>query len=200
MRLLFLMSVVRTLSTARFALPGCAPAMLARATLAAPPRPCSRAPDATRRPGPVAVLPGPPRAGTRPVGDPARGGPSPEDGFTIFEALVAAALIALVILGGTVVFSQQKQTLGQVIAPDTLRDDVAALDVDVNALQAYDAGVRAKIQSGGTQLWTPAVPATSDVVTMEAQPASGGVSVVAKTGSQAASIVVPLPEPKPTPQ
>jgi hypothetical protein len=35
---------------------------------------------------------------------------------------------------------------------------------------------------------------------MQAQPAPAGVTVVAKDGSQAASIVAPLPQPKPTPQ
>jgi hypothetical protein len=124
---------------------------------------------------------------------------SPEDGFTVLEALIAAALIAMVILGGTVVFSQQKQTLGQPGAPDALRDELSALDVDANALAAYDQGVQAKIQAGGTQLWTAALPA-GDVVTIQAQPASGGIAVIARTGSQAASIVVPLSEPKPLPQ
>ena len=95
---------------------------------------------------------------------------------------------------------KQKQSIAQVTTPDVLRDDVAALDVDANALQAYDVGVRSKIQNGGTQLWTAPMPGTQQLATIQAQPASSGVSVVAKVGTQAASIVAPLPQPKPTPQ
>jgi hypothetical protein len=44
------------------------------------------------------------------------------------------------------------------------------------------------------------MPGTQQLATIQAQPASSGVSVVAKVGTQAASIVAPLPQPKPTPQ
>ena len=149
---------------------------------------------------PLSLLVAPPRGGAVPARRLAGRRSLAEDGFTILEALVCAALIASLVIGGTAVFSQQKQSIAQVTTPDVLRDDVAALDVDANALQAYDAGVRSKIQSGGTQLWTAPMPGTQQLATIQAQPASSGVSVVAKVGTQAASIVAPLPQPKPTPQ
>jgi hypothetical protein len=123
-----------------------------------------------------------------------------EEGFSIVESLIAAAIIASVVIGATVVFGSQKQSVAQVTVPDGLRDHVSAVDVDASALQAYDASVRSKIQAGGMQLWTASLPGTNRVVTMQAQPAPSGVTVVAKDGSQAASIVAPLPQPKPTPQ
>lgn len=123
-----------------------------------------------------------------------------EEGFSIVESLIAAGLIASVVIGATVVFGSQQQSVAQVTVPDGLRDHVSAVDVDASALQAYDPSVRAKIQSGGMQLWTATLPGTNRVVTMQAQPAPAGVTVVAKDGSQAASIVAPLPQPKPTPQ
>ncbi len=140
-----------------------------------------------------------PRAAARPARHLA--GPSfLEEGFSIVESLIAAALIASVVIGATVVFGSQRQSVAQVTVPDGLRDHVSAVDVDASALQAYDPSVRAKIQSGGMQLWTATLPGTNTVVTMQAQPAPAGVTVVAKDGSQAASIVAPLPQPKPPPQ
>jgi hypothetical protein len=123
-----------------------------------------------------------------------------EQGFSIIESLIAAALIASVVVGATVVFGQQKQSVAQVTVPDALRDHVSAVDVDANALQAYDPSVRSKIQSAGMQLWTAPLPGTTDVATMQAQPASSGVTIVAKNRLQAASVIAPLPQPKPTPQ
>jgi hypothetical protein len=146
-----------------------------------------------------ASVPFPGRAGVRPARLLA-GLQYAEEGFSIIESLIAAALIASVVVGATVVFSGQKQSVAQVTVPDGLRDQVSSVDVDANALQAYDASVRLKIQAGGTQLWTAPLPGTNRVVTMQAQPASSGVIVVAKDGSEAASIVAPLPQPKPTPQ
>jgi Tfp pilus assembly protein PilV len=122
-----------------------------------------------------------------------------EAGFSVLEALVAAALVAMAVLGGAIVFGQQKQTAATVSAPVRLQDAVAAVDVDANALQAYDPAVRQTILGSGPQLWTIAVDA-GDPVVMQAHPVASGVAVVAKRASQAASEIAPLPLPKPTPQ
>jgi hypothetical protein len=148
---------------------------------------------------PLTLLLAPPRAGARPARDLA-GSSYLEEGFSIIEAVIAAGVVAMVVIGATVVFSQQKQSVAQVTLPDALRDQVSAVDVDANALQAYDATVQAKIQAGGSQLWTATLPGTTQLATLQAQGAPSGVTIVAKNGMQAASIIAPLPQPKPTPQ
>lgn len=130
---------------------------------------------------------------------PALAGPRAEDGFSLVEALIATALVSLAIVGATVVFGAQAHVASQTMAPGVLQDAVAAVDVDANALQAYDTAARQAIMGAGQQLWT-VTGAGGDPIVMQAQPAPNGVSVVAKRDNQAASMIAPLPQPKPLPQ
>jgi hypothetical protein len=123
-----------------------------------------------------------------------------EAGFTYVELLVAAALLAMVIFGASVVFSGQKQMLTRVTIPDTLRDQVSAVEVDASALQAYDSSVQAKIQNGGTQAWSATIPGTTQLSTLQATPQGAGLDVVSQSNGQYASAIAPLPSPKPMPQ
>lgn len=122
-----------------------------------------------------------------------------EDGFSLIEALIATALVSSAIVGATVVFGTQAHIVSQTMASGALQDAVAAVDVDANALQAYDPAVRQTLLGAGQQLWTVS-GAGGDPIVMQAQPSANGVSVIAKRDNQAASVVVPLPAPKPQPQ
>jgi prepilin-type N-terminal cleavage/methylation domain-containing protein len=130
---------------------------------------------------------------------PALAGSCAEDGFSLVETLVAAALVSMAMVGAAVIFSAQAHVVSQTMAPGGLQDAVAAVDVDANAVQAYDPAARQAIMASGQQLWT-VDGAGGDPIVMQAQPAANGLSVVAKRDNQAASVVAPLPAAKPLPQ
>lgn len=125
-----------------------------------------------------------------------------ERGVGLVEILVAGAVLAIVILGSTVVFSTQKQTVSKDLGSDALRDVISIVNVDAAAIQAYDQSAHAALSGSGQQLW--AVPfggtAVTNMVTIQARPAASGLSVVAKGTGLQASVIAPLPAPQATPQ
>ena len=125
-----------------------------------------------------------------------------EVGAGLIEILVAGAVLAIVILGSTVVFSMQKQTVSKDLGIDALRDVISIVHVDAAAIQAYDPSARAVLNGSGQQVW--AVPfggtALTNLVTIQARPAANGLSVIAKGTGQQASLIIPLPAPQATPQ
>ena len=125
-----------------------------------------------------------------------------ERGVGLIEILIAGAIFAVVILGSSVVFSTQKQTVSKDLGTDALRDVISIVHVDAVAIEAYDPSAYAALGASALQLW--AVPlggsAVTNLVAIQAHPAANGLSVIARGVGQQASVVAPLPSPQATPQ
>ena len=125
-----------------------------------------------------------------------------ERGVGLVEVLVAGAVLAIVILGSTVVFSTQKQTVSKDLGTDALRDILSNVNIDAAAIQGYDPAAHTALSGSQPQNWIVlfggAVQSSS--VSVIAKPSASGLSIIAQGAGQQASLSAPLPLPQAAPQ
>jgi hypothetical protein len=130
---------------------------------------------------------------------PAGWGEHLEAGFGSVEVLFAASVLAIAIMGSTIVFGQATKGTAQAVSTDMIRDVSDSVNIDAAAIAAFDPTNRARLASLAQQTTTVTVGHATATLKLSGFN-SNAVNIDASTpdGSQA-TIVAPLPLPKPTP-
>jgi type II secretory pathway pseudopilin PulG len=119
-----------------------------------------------------------------------------ERGFSAFELLGVAAIMAVVIVGIGAIFAASRSATNHQLAQDAMIDVTSSLDAAYSSIAAYDPANRAAIAQLPSQTATLTTGLWSATVTVVGAP-NGALSIVAQTkAGEQASVLAPLPNPR----